>query len=286
MAAAMGLRFANRGLVTAILELSSFQTIPAMFGVQGKGYEPVLCAANLYTSTVSWQEALAEYGLIKLKFKRLYRLVFENPFMRRVVPATPGLQEILVMGKVFYVLDKGFQKGPTPDVVVVDAPATGHGKAMLTTPMAVAESVPSGPLAAETQTMKSRLLDTRFTRVHVVVTPEEMPVVEGLELMRDLEREGISTAELIVNQVETTGLDEREAEALRVLQSDSSLPREAGYAVRAALFMGARYASQHAHVRRLRKAVDGPLVLLPWVPKEGVERVEKLSRTLSSLMGS
>lgn len=284
-AAALGLCLARSGLVTAVLEVSAFQTIPRMFGIDGKGYTPVECAPNLWVSAVTWREALAEYGLIRLKLRMLYRLVFENPFMRRIVAATPGLQEILVMGKVLYVIDKGFSKGPRPDVVVVDAPATGHGKALLTTPLAVSRGVSSGPLAAETEAMRRRLLDRTHTRVHLVVTPEEMPVVEGIELARELLSHGFPVAETIVNQVEMHGLDDRQIECLETVVSDHTLPADVSHAARAALFMSRRFRNQRLHLRRMAELPWKCPVYLPWTPGEGKERIERLSDSFSSWVG-
>ena len=63
--------------------------------------------------------------------------------------ATPGMRELLSMGKVWELaqLDAG-PATPTPyDLVIVDAPATGHGVAILRTPRTFAEIALVGPIA-------------------------------------------------------------------------------------------------------------------------------------------
>ena len=285
LAAAMGLVLARRGLRTMVVEVAGRQTVPAMFGTEPRGYEPVKCSDLLWTMQVTWEDALREYGLMKLYFRAAYRMVFENAFARRLLPAIPGLAEILVIGKVLYLATDGAPGLGRVDAVVLDAPATGHGVSLLAAPMVVSDTVPSGPLAEDARRLKALLLDTAFTRLHIVTTPEEMPVAESVELFDALGRTyGLPFGPVLVNGVQARSLRPAQREALDLLcrgRSDS-----VAAAAQGAMFMAARHDMQRSHLTRLARHVPLPLVKLPDVPgaRSPRDRLDVLAGHLDSRM--
>lgn len=285
VAAAMGLLAARRGHSAVIVEVAARQGVPDVFGVAPRGYEPVECAPGLLAIRVTWEDALREYGLMKLKFRVLYRVVFENPLVRRILPAIPGVAEILVIGKVLYVATDGLPDGRSPDVVILDAPATGHGVALFSAPFAVSEAVEAGPLAEDARRLKALLLDGKFSRFHLVVTPEEMPVAEGIETYERLAgRNGLPFGEVFLNGVQDYGLSLDRRRALQVFAGQLSGDEPVALAVRAALFMAARDEMQRDHAARLARHVPLSVISLPDL--SGIagarERVERLAEHLDS----
>ena len=285
MAAAMGLVASRRGHRCLIVEVSANPVIPGIFGVAGLGYRPAACVPNLWTHRVGWEDALREYGLMKLKVRALYRLVFENPFMRRLMPAIPGISEILVIGKILHSVTDGLPGIGVPDIVILDAPATGHGISLLTAPSVVESSVPSGPMADDAKKLRSMLLDRTFTRFHIVTTPEEMPVAESEELFEEFStRQGFPMGQILVNQVRERILRpaqrEQLATALRRIQGSQAACAD----VSGALFMADRAEVQRAYIQRLRNRVPLPLIELPDAAggRSIRERVEVLSSHLDA----
>jgi anion-transporting ArsA/GET3 family ATPase len=285
--AAMGLAAARRGLRVLMVEVASRQSIPGLFDRQGAGYEPVACGDNLWCLRVTWEDALREYGLMKLKLRAAYQLVFENPFVRRLLPAIPGVAEIVVIGKVVYAATDGVPGLGRLDAVFLDAPATGHGLSLLTAPMVIGETVAAGPLAKDARHLADVLLDPAFTRLHVVTTPEEMPVAEGVELYSALGvRRGLPFGPVIANALQEAGLTPEQRETLAMLPMSRRAPAGVVAAARAALFIDARREAQRAHVERLKGQIPLPVVRLPDVVADGSARVrvERLAEHLDAVL--
>ncbi len=94
-----------------------------------------------------------------------------------VATAAPGVREILTVGKLCYeVRERNY------DLVVVDAPATGHIVGQLAAPQAINDLVKVGLIRLQTDWMLDILSDPRRTGLVAVTTPEEMPVTETIEL--------------------------------------------------------------------------------------------------------
>ncbi len=96
----------------------------------------------------------------------------------------PGLKESAVFGRALRMVDGPRSAGaPPPDVVILDAPATGHGVSWLAAPQLVADVVRSGPIGHMAELISAFLGDRHRFGVVVVTTAEEMPVEESLELI-------------------------------------------------------------------------------------------------------
>ena len=119
--------------------------------------------------------------------------------------------------------------------MVVDAPASGHGMAMLTTPRTFGEIARVGPIRRQAGKIQDMLGDPERTGYVAVALPEEMPVVETLELGRKLpEAVGLGLEAIIVNGVWPERFSEAEAEALRAATVNGHDP-EAAAVLQAAL---------------------------------------------------
>jgi hypothetical protein len=88
----------------------------------------------------------------------------------------------VMLGKVWYHEQERVNGTPRFDVIVLDAPSTGHALAMLKAPTIVERTVPPGPLRDITRDLQKLLTDRQRTALHVVTTPEEMPVNEAIEI--------------------------------------------------------------------------------------------------------
>ena len=100
-----------------------------MFERQGVGYHETEIAPDLFAFSIDPQRALEEYLLLQIRIRPLYDLLFKNRIFTYFAAATPGLRELVTVGKVWELaqLDRRVKKGDKYDLVIVDAPATGHG---------------------------------------------------------------------------------------------------------------------------------------------------------------
>ena len=122
--------------------------------------------------------------------------------------AAPGLTELVTIGKVWDLAQlEPRAGGPTFDLAIVDAPATGHGLAMLRAPSTYASIARVGPVGRHAERIDSFLRDPAQTGVLAVALPEEMPVNETVEFERALDRElGMAIDAILVNAVQPDSL--------------------------------------------------------------------------------
>jgi anion-transporting ArsA/GET3 family ATPase len=286
IAAALGILSARRGSRTMIAELSSQQRVQRMFNRYGPGFEEIQLAPGLFTISIDPEHAMDEY--LQVKVGVLGHALAASSLFQTFAMATPGMRELLSIGKVWELAQLHRRTdGATPyDLVIVDAPATGHGVGLLRTPRTFADIARVGPIAHQGRTIAETIADRRFTGVVTVATPEEMPVNETLTLCDALEREELAVDLIVLNALYPVRFDQAETEQLAdaLERARSPLSRSA---LRAALAEQARAQTQREQEARLRAGVNGRLVELPYVFADqlGPPEVEKLADSLGAAIG-
>ena len=123
------------------------------------------------------EASLREYLKLHLRIPVVGRIGPLAKAFDFVATAAPGVREILTVGKLCWEV-----REPHYDLVVVDAPASGHIIGQLAAPQAINDLVKVGLIRSQTDWMLDILSDARQTGLVAVCTPEEMPVSETLEL--------------------------------------------------------------------------------------------------------
>jgi arsenite-transporting ATPase len=112
-----------------------------------------------------------------------------------IAAATPGLEHLLVLGKV-----KELELARAADLIVVDAPPAGHAAPFLRSATGLSDVVQSGPVREQAEEVSAMLRDPARCQALLVTLPEETPVTEVLELARDLTGDiGLALLPLVVN---------------------------------------------------------------------------------------
>ena len=178
VSAALALAAAARGKRVLVCEVAARERLPALLGGEPAGPEISEAAPGVFSVHVLPPDAMREYALMVLRYKAIYKAVFENRLVRYFLRAVPSLAEIVMLGKVWWhaARDERF------DLVILDAPATGHAVSLLATPANMLQIVSDGPLARDMREMQALLTDPARTSVCLVALPEEMPVNEAIEL--------------------------------------------------------------------------------------------------------
>jgi anion-transporting ArsA/GET3 family ATPase len=269
VATALGLLAAQRGKRTIVAELASQQRVQRAFDHPGARFRELELAPGLFTISIDPEHAMEEY--LHVKAGRLGQLLSSSRLFQAFAMATPGMRELLSIGKVWELAQlQRRTSGAAPyDLVVVDAPATGHGVGILRTPRTFADIARVGPIAHQGRTIATTIADRTFTGLVAVATPEEIPVNETLWLSDALAGENMELDAVIVNATYPSRFDSDEvtelADALR--RTRSPLARSA---LRAALSEHARAATQREQMNRLREGCSGPLIELPYLFAERV----------------
>jgi anion-transporting ArsA/GET3 family ATPase len=222
--------------------------------------EHAVLAAGADHVSIDPQEAMEEYLADQLP-RPLAELLKSSRSFAYLAAATPGMTELLTAGKLWELCqDERRTPGAEPyDLVVADAPATGHGLALLQAPRTFAGAAKVGPIARQGAIIDAMLSDPRQTAVVAVTTAEEMPVNETLTLCDGLrESMGYPPSLVVVNGVRPDRFTNAEADAL-------SAAAGAHPAIAAALSLHGTAREQRAQSARLRRRMDGvPSVSLPF----------------------
>lgn len=180
-AAAIALKRARAGKKTLLVELGYQSFYKDYFQLPEVHYHPVPLDKNLDVALWSGPECLKEYALHLLKVESIYKLFFENAVTKALVNVAPALSELAILGKI---TSHPRKVGPplNYDCLVVDAFATGHFLALLRAPKGMSEAIKFGPMGDQSRSIERILSDPAMSKYFVVSLPEEMPVIEGLEL--------------------------------------------------------------------------------------------------------
>ena len=150
LSAALALAGARRGKRVLVCEVTARERVSELLGRPESGAQIRELTHNVFSVHVRPPEAMREYALMILRYETLYNLVFENKVVRYFLNAAPSLAEIVMLGKVWWHAAREVERGrPRWDLVILDAPATGHGLTLLTVPDVFLAIVSEGPLARE-----------------------------------------------------------------------------------------------------------------------------------------
>lgn len=116
-----------------------------------------------------------EYIDLKLGGGALTRLFTHNKLIQYLAEAAPGMKELVLLGKIWH-------EAKQHDRVIVDMPSTGHAVAMFQSTENFARLFTGGPIQKDASAMLDTFHDPNFTGHLVVALPEEMPLIEALEL--------------------------------------------------------------------------------------------------------
>lgn len=186
--AALALDAASRGLRTLVVEFGGPGGVARLFDQDSaRPGQLSILAPRLTLLALAGDEALAEYLRLVVPIKRLLSLVFQSRLYNVFVAGAPGLKELMTVGKVWYESDRRMADGePVWQRIFVDAGASGHSLQYLQMPSAATATFRSGLVHREATRVQAMLADPKRTCVHVVATPEEMPVTEACSIVTRL----------------------------------------------------------------------------------------------------
>jgi anion-transporting ArsA/GET3 family ATPase len=230
LAAALGVCAARRGIETVVVELGEEAALPALLAPagarlpKGDGRTPVRVSEHLHTLRIEPEVALTEYLEIELRVRTLVALLMRNQGFRRLIGAAPGWRELISLGKLWHLESRKAGNGPRWGLLIVDAPASGHGISLLSVPRVVLDTVRMGPLRRHTGRVQELLADPARTLVVPVTLLEELPVRETLELVGGLGELGMGLGPLVANAVEPEIDVPRLDDALSLLSAQPAMP--------------------------------------------------------------
>jgi anion-transporting ArsA/GET3 family ATPase len=278
VAAALGLLGARRGARTIVAEVSARGELPELFG-HSAGEGEMELADGLWTIQVDTRRALDEYLHEHLPLRMLADLVGATRLISYLAAATPGLRELLNTGKVWELAQpqRRVPLGDPYELVVADAPASGHALGLLTAPRSFARAAQAGPIARQGGRIDEMLHDRAQTGLIGVARPAEAAVTELLELRASLRESAELDFDLVVvNYVPPDGVSAADGRALAdALARPAGLSADARAAIQRARFEERLASVAREQVAALVAELDGvPVIELPALYVERVGRAE------------
>jgi len=296
--AALARLAANAGLSVLIIELEGKEGVTTAFGhsgpleyvesilgiASGNGptdarsdheyhsgdVEPPVERGTVRARRITPDEALHEY-MEDRGLRRITRHLVSSGASEMVATAIPGVRDILVLGKVRQLEQQG-----VADVILVDAPATGHVMTFLTSAQGMLDAARGGPIRVQAAEVVKMLSDPARCQVALVTLPEEMPINEAIEAASELrERAGVRVGPVIVNSCYDDIPDLETSTEKAAGDAEVTLTRQAASAVEAArMFRLGRHALQGEQLARLAEQLPLPQLRTPFVFSAGIGPAE------------
>lgn len=273
VSAAIALAAARQGLSVLCVELEGRAELPRALGLNGpvdweeqaalttpQGGRVTIRRLQPDDALVEW---LAAHGL-----RAIVRRLRHAGALEVLSFAVPGIREVLILGKL-----KSLEREGGYDLLVVDAPATGHALTLLTSPAGLADAARSGPVRRVALEVRDLLSDPARCRVLLVTLPRELAVDETIEAAFEVEeRAGVKLAEVVVNQYRAP---DAHLDAPLPAAALAALPDGLGDGLeRCRAFTSAREHVAASEVARLRDALPLGVLELPELDCDRVGLVE------------
>jgi anion-transporting ArsA/GET3 family ATPase len=265
VALATALAAARGGRRVGLCEVAGQARAARLYGAEApRPGREVRLEDSLWAITIDPVVALEEWAARQIGSRRLVGVLTHSNAFAAFVNAAPGARELVAITKAWELgRRERWVKGLRGyDLVVLDAPASGHGVGLLRTPHTFAEIARVGPIASQARKVVALLEDPARSAVVAVALPAELSISETL----DLEKRVAGAVGRPLDAVVVNGLLPRRfssAEVDRVMARDGAVP---GPVAAAARRQHGQASAQQGQLRRLRRHTAAHVTTLPYVP--------------------
>ena len=269
--AALALLAAQRGRRVLCVEVDAKGDLCRSLGAEPVGFEAQVVQPNISALAMHPEESLQEYLRIYFKVPRFTRMTPLSHVFDFVATGVPGTKDMLIVGKIAYEARREQRGAPVWDHILVDCSATGHVLPQLGAARAMRELARGGIIRSQVEWIDAMISDPKRTLLCVCALPEEMPVVEALELHERVRTtRTVTMGACFLNRVLPCSVGSRHvalAEALASPAHRAAAEERLGgdpeaLAVGVRLARGIRDRGE-VFARRLRKELTVPVVEIP-----------------------
>jgi len=268
--AALALFAFRRRKRVLVVELSPYGRIRELLGGPEPGPEPAEIQPHLELVRIDPRRALEDFLAGILPIRALRQRLLASQSFSILTAAAPGIEEFLTLAKIVELesMKSGLRRRYRYDLVIVDAPATGHSLALLSTARTLMEMLPIGPIGKTAEEVNRVLADPRRAAAVIVTMPEEMAVNETIEIVAGLGKSGaVAVGPLIANAVWPERFSADEARWLTTGPLDTTDPL-----VAAGRYHVERRRRAEEQIGRLRAELKIDPVELPFVVNSTLDR--------------
>ena len=166
-----------------LAELGDTDSIGRLYAGQPLPESPVRLASGIWGARVDAKNELEAYVRAHLPSKFIAGKITRSRLFEYLFEAVPGLKEVMSLGRLWrWEKDESHLSDPSFDLIIVDAPATGHALSLLRLPELLIKMIRVGPLTNQLRIVGHLLRNHQKTAIALVTLPEELPVNETVEL--------------------------------------------------------------------------------------------------------
>jgi anion-transporting ArsA/GET3 family ATPase len=260
LSAALALRAAENGLDTVAAETDRRAPLAALFG-RGPSLGPLEVNRRLAVVVLDGRRALEEYLRLTLPFGSLLDAIFSTKLYEHFVAAAPGLRELMMLGKVYY----GMERCPQDErweTAVLDAPSTGQALGLLRMPFSARQTFSGGVVGREAENIGRLLQDPRSTCAALVSTPDHLSVKETLDNAAALKSLGVKIGAVILNRFRPATFNAGDLRQLMLRASRSRRLRYPEHISRLALAEIQRAAQSSHALNSLVNRINAPVLVI------------------------
>jgi anion-transporting ArsA/GET3 family ATPase len=267
LTAALGRLLAASGRKTLLLETDPRESLHQLLGTEPSAGKILSAGTRLWLQNLSPKAVVEGLTREKIPIPPLANAIIGHPVYQHFIDGAPGMKEMAVLGYALRTVDGDYKF--KADVVVLDAPATGHGATMIHAPLLLADLIEGGQLGQMAKELETFIADPRRTGVVLATLAEEMPVQETLEFISLLKTRLKRPPECVVVNALYPPL---EGAAVNSADPLAILWRE-------------RRAVNEQELARLRAAWKGTMAELPLLPLDrGPALLETLAARLDEVL--
>lgn len=186
ISAALALAAERLGKRVLLAEIGDSDAIGQVFISHTLPAQPLKIADAIWGARVNPKAELAEYLNQHINSTFFANRITRSRLFDYLAAAAPGLKEIMSLGRIWrWVLEKDADGLAAYDLIIVDAPATGHALSLLRLPQVLIEMIRFGPIVREVRQLEKLIKDPEKTWLTLVTLAEELPVNEALQLYQD-----------------------------------------------------------------------------------------------------
>jgi len=182
LSVSLAIAAARSGKKILIVEVGDADSVGEVFNIGTLPQTPRKLYSNIWGARIFSKQVLEDYINTHVKLSFVANQITRSKLFEHIAAATPGLKEVMTLGQIWrWEQEKGASNYPKYDLIIVDAPATGHGTSLLKLPKTLIDMLKGGPIVEQTKVVHDMLTDKNKTWLTLVTLPEELPVNESIE---------------------------------------------------------------------------------------------------------
>jgi anion-transporting ArsA/GET3 family ATPase len=271
--AALAMAAASHDKNVLVVETNENEALSSLFGETGFTEKPSRLDSSIWGVRIDPKIVLEEYIQKYVTIPFVAYQIIQSRIFEHLAVAVPGLKEVMTLSEIWRFEQKRNPDTKTPlyDLIIIDAPATGHGLSLLRVPSTLSSMLQTGPMAEQARWVEDMLQDPTRTCVILLAIPEELPVNEALEFERKAENDlNMSVAAIIANMVYPEIFSFNEVLAIERMNNSEQEKKQP--VIEAAQKQIIRRALQQSYIHRLINEGEHPVFQLPFYYTNNLDR--------------